>query len=500
MDIQSFISRFRNYPILFIGSGLSMRYIHTSYTWEGLLKKIASDLNADPEYFLDLKSENMNGNNLSYEKIASRLERDFNNLLKNDRNGKFKNINDIFYDYMNKGRNISRFKLYIAELLRDVSINDSAKEEIAELKKAKKNVSSIITTNYDQMIEELFSFNSLVGNDILLSNPYGSVYKIHGCVTHPESIIITDEDYKEFEMKYELIRAQLLSLFVHNPIIFLGYKIGDRNIKDILKTIFSYVDYKSPEAKAIKDNFLLIEHDKGSKNHEVVEHDIDMGNTTIRINKLKTDDFISVYKAIADLVLPVSVMDIRKVQNIYRYICEGGDIRVSITEDLDGLDNSDKVLAIGSKKTIRYDYANTSLMMVDYFRITDESDLQILKLINKQTIQNNQYFPVFGFSLIFKEINNIEKLKKQQRNKITGVIKNANACCHGNHNSPESVLKDDDIPPTYKVTEIICSIMNGNMDLNSIEEYLRNYENKRTTNYRKLLCAYDLKKYDNSTN
>ena len=125
------------------------------------------------------------------------------------------------------------------------------------------------------MIEQLFSFNPLIGNDILLSNPYGSVYKIHGCVSQPEKIIITERDYVEFEQKYELIRAQLLSLFIHNPIIFIGYNIGDKNIKDILKTVFSYVDYNSDTARKVRDNFLLIEYEKDSKNVEVLEHDID---------------------------------------------------------------------------------------------------------------------------------------------------------------------------------------------------------------------------------
>ncbi len=50
-----------------------------------------------------------------------------------------------------------------------------------------------------------------------------------------------EEDYDYFDNKYELIRAQLLSLFIHNPVIFIGYSISDRNIQQILKTIFSYV-------------------------------------------------------------------------------------------------------------------------------------------------------------------------------------------------------------------------------------------------------------------
>lgn len=88
-------------------------------------------------------------------------------------------------------------------MLKEVKIRELALPEIAELKKARKNISSVITTNYDKMIEQLFAFNPLIGNDILLSNPYGSVYKIHGCVSQPEKIIITASDYEEFNCKYE---------------------------------------------------------------------------------------------------------------------------------------------------------------------------------------------------------------------------------------------------------------------------------------------------------
>ena len=63
-----------------------------------------------------------------------------------------------------------------------------------------------------------------------------------------------------------------------------------KNIKDILKTVFSYVDYNSEKAKLIRDNFLLVEFEEGSKNTDVVEHDIDVeGFPTIRINKLKIE-------------------------------------------------------------------------------------------------------------------------------------------------------------------------------------------------------------------
>ena len=496
MKIQEFISKFHNHPVLFIGSGLSLRYSKNSYNWDGLLKKIAGELNSDSRYYMDLKSEHMNktgGSKYKFDEVASQLEIDFNAAVKGRKLDKLEYINELFYQNMKKDKYISRFKLYIADLLKDTILKPEMDDEIAALKRARKNIGSIITTNYDTLIEQLFAFHPLIGNDIMLSNPYGSVYKIHGCVTQPEQIIITAEDYKRFDKKYELIRAQLLSLFIHHPIIFMGYTITDENIRAILQTIFSYVNYESEEAQKIRDNFLLIEHDTGSRNQEVVEHDIDVDNTVIRINKLKTDDFKTIYDCIAGLTLPISAMDIRKVQTVVKEICEGGSIKVSITENLYELDNSDKVLVIGSKKTITYEYMNLSEMMANYFQIIEEENEQLLRLLNKQTVQSSQYFPIFAFSKICKALERVDELKEQQISKIQHIVNDECYNCKGTHHTPESVLSDDSIARTYKVIEMVRSIMSGAMDLDLMKEYLISYKDKKSTDYRKLLCAYDLK-------
>lgn len=494
MNIQDFVRKFRNHPIMFIGTGLSLRYLSTAFSWEELLKKIAYDFNPNEEYYLDIKSECITSNGCDFSKMATLLENDFNKHLQTDRYGKFKDINDIFYDNMKKGINVSRFKLYIAYLLDEITFRDGVESELAELKKIRKNIGSIITTNYDRMVEEVFSFNPLIGNDILLSNPYGSVYKIHGCVSTPDKIIITENDYSNFEEKYELIRAQLLSLFIHNPIIFIGYNIGDKNIKDILKTIFSYVDYNAENSKLIRDNFLLVEYEKGSKNIDVVEHDIDIeGFPTIRINKLKTDNFVALYQALSDLTLPVSAMDIRKVQNVVRDIYAGGDIKVSITENLDNLKNSDKVLVLGSKNTIKYEFQTTSEMMENYFQIIEESNSQLLTLINKQTIQSTQYFPIYAFSKICGDIIDIDKLKKQQMDKIRTLVNNAPEECKKNYHTPLEIMGNGKISRSNITTAMVCAIMNGSMNLELAKEYLLKFDNKRDTEYRKILCAFDIK-------
>lgn len=496
MKVREFISGYRNHPVLFLGTGVSLRYLNTSYTWDGLLRHISTELKGNGEYYLDVKASCEVDGRYDFPKMASLIEKDFNEALLTDRNGKFKEINDFFYESMEKGVNHSRFKIYISKLLGDLEIRESIKGEVSELKKIRKNIASIITTNYDLFIENTFEFQPLIGNDILLSNPYGAVYKIHGCVTDPLKIIITENDYKKFDTKYELIRAQLLSIFIHNPIVFMGYGIGDENIKSLLKTIFTYVEPNSYDAKKIRDNFLLVEYEKGSDSHDICEHDIDIeGFSTIRINKIKTDDFKEVYSAISDLELPISAMDIRKVQNIVKEIYAGGSIKVNITEDLDTLNNSDKIIAIGSSKTIQYQYQTSAEMMTNYFKIIDESNSQILTLINKYTIQKSQYFPVFAFSSIYSGINNIEVMKERQKTKVESAIGALSAPCKVKHNTIDEIMSDESVTDSNKYNAILWSTYNEDLELDEVESFLRNFPDKSGTHYRRILCAFDIKKY-----
>jgi hypothetical protein len=494
MNIKEFISQYQNHPILFVGTGVSLRYLKNSFSWDGLLSYIALELTNDEEFYLDLKAKCFENGKYNFEKIASLLEKEFNEHLSKDRKGKFKEVNDRFYTSMKNGINLSRFKILISDILSNSEIKEDKKEELEQLKKIRKNIGSIITTNYDTLIEKIFDFSPLIGNDILLSNPYGSVYKIHGCVSNIERLIITEEDYSNFDKEYDLIRAQLLSLFIHNPIIFIGYRIEDNNVKKILKTIFSYVHPTSELANKIKDNFLLIEHDENSSNTIVSDYDINMDDTIIRINKLKTDDFESIYESISDLQLPVSAMDIRKVQNIVKDIYSGGHIKVNITEDLDSLKNEDRILAIGSNKTIKYEFQTAKEMISNYFKIIEEANVQLLSLIDKLNINSSQYFPVYGFSKINSTIKNATELKENQVNNIAKTLKNTPIICKKNHININDIISDDTIANSNKPKAILWETMNDNISLDDIEVHLKNSDLK-TTDDKRLLCAYDLKKY-----
>ena len=497
MNINEFVGKFNNHPVLFIGTGMSLRYLENSFTWDGLLKHICYEMEGNNEYYLDIKSKYEVNGKYSYESIAEEIESLFNEKAKSERHGKFKDVNDKFYECMASNINVSRFKIHISKMLSTLNIREKMEAELIELKKVRKNIGSVITTNYDKLIESIFEFNPLIGNDILLSNPYGSLYKIHGCVDDPTKIIITGEDYKTFADRYELIRAQLLSLFIHNPIIFMGYNIGDENIKDILKTIFTYIQPNTEQSNKIRSNFLLVEYEEGSDNLEVMEHDIDLeGFSTIRINKLKTDKFISIYKCLSDLHLPISAMDVRKVQSIVKEIYSGGKIDVRFTEDIDTLKNDEKVLVFGSHKTISYVYRTASEFMQQYFEIIEEENSQILCLLDQIRIQSNQYFPMYGFSTINDSLTKTTVLKKQQKSKIEKeVTDNILQAYKHEYSSIQEIEDDSDIAISSKAKRIFWNIYHENIALSELKDFLVASENKKSTDYRKLICLYDMKRY-----
>jgi len=489
MEIQDFVGLYKNHPVLFMGTGFSLRYLKESFSWDGLLMKIANELNENPEFYYDLKADSLYEDEYKYDILAGRLEEIFNNKLALDRHGKFKEINDIFYQKMKEGKKVSRFKIYLASIIAELKVKDEAEREIDSLIKARKNIGSVITTNYDQLIENLFNFSPLVGNDILLSNPYGSVYKIHGCISNPNNIIITSKDYDDFENKYELIRAQLLSIFIHNPIIFIGYSISDKNIKYLLQTIFSYVDLNTELARKIKDNFLLVEYDPGNDSTVISEHDINIeGLSIIRINKIKTDNFKAVYDAISSLVLPVSAMDIRKVQKVWNTIKSGGEIKVKITENLDELSNDEMVIAVGSERTVQYEFQTKSEMMQNYFKIVEEANSQLVSLLNKQTIANHEHFPIYAFSSICAELDNSDIYKSRQLEKIIKQLPRMRACA-SKFDDISDILKNT---KEYKVPNtIMYCVLNDTISLKQLKEYLVSNSYKVDTHYRKLLCLYD---------
>ena len=56
-------------------------------------------------------------------------------------------------------------------------------------------------------------------------------------------------------------------------------------------------------------------------------------------------------------------------------------------------------------------------------------------------------------------------------------------------------MNDLNIASSHKINALIWSIMKNNIELDEVRDYLEQMLDKKETNYRKLLCTYDYKKY-----
>ena len=163
------------------------------------------------------------------------------------------------------------------------------------------------------------------------------------------------------------------------------------------------------------------------------------------------------------------------------------------------INNHDKILVIGSKKTIQYTYQTASEVMKKYFSILDEENKQLIALIDKFHINNTQYFPIFGFVNIYPNLECAETLKQQQIGKMKSLAEHVRAKYAIEEHSIEDILLIDKYAKSYKDDVIACALLDGKISTNEVEDYLKNYSDdkkkKNPTDYRKLLCAYDYVKY-----
>ncbi len=75
MEIKDYIESLENYPVLFVGTGLSLRYGKNAYTWEGLLQS-SSKLIYDNDFEYDQMYEMYKEEKTPLLKIATKQEED----------------------------------------------------------------------------------------------------------------------------------------------------------------------------------------------------------------------------------------------------------------------------------------------------------------------------------------------------------------------------------------------------------------------------------------
>lgn len=158
---------------------------------------------------------------------------------------------------------------------------------------------AIITTNYDRFLERIFpEYEPIIGQKILRydSALFGEIFKIHGCVSDPTTLVLTESDYDDFAQKKKYLSAKLLTLFLEHPLLFVGYSAEDPNVRALLSDIDVIL---SPKNVLIPNIFLL----RRPKTNDSPTHPpredliaIDDGRS-VRIRTIVTPQFEWVFKA-----------------------------------------------------------------------------------------------------------------------------------------------------------------------------------------------------------
>ncbi len=318
-------------PVLFIGSGLTRRYLNLP-DWKGLLKQYC--VAQKPfEYYNDKASRECTSNpDMRLPKAADYIEADFNEKwYTDDEYASSRNLHKAEME-----AEISPLKICMAEYFSNATskIQHQYDSEIEQLKKiCNKNVSCIITTNYDCFLEECLgkdNFKVFIGqDDLLFSTTYevGELYKIHGCCTKPESIVINSADYNKMQQKSAYLSSKILTMFLERPIIFLGYGINDADIKQILESISECLE--NEQLDKLKERLIFVEwNNNPQKPDEISERKLDAHNgKTLSMKNVLLTDYSELYAAILQNKAKYDVRILRRVKSqLYELVKENKPI------------------------------------------------------------------------------------------------------------------------------------------------------------------------------
>ncbi|MFL0162951.1 SIR2 family protein [Aquirufa salirivi] len=329
--------------VIFIGAGVSINSGIPS--WKDLIAKLVNEL-----------PESIKNSGEDFLKIAQ--------LYKNHRGQK---------EYLDKIR---------LELKNGKATFNPIHEVIFKLKPA-----HIVTTNYDDLLEQAILFKNLQyyvinkDNDLPFASYNKHLIKMHGDL-NIGNIVLTEDDYLNYSINFPLIESYVKSLFASKLILFIGFSFNDYNLKIITNSV----------KNLLKDDFQL----------------------TYLLNTGKTD-FISkdYYKKRG--VKIIDYPDI--IENEIYSNSVSNKLDISKLNENDGKKLYTLINYISEFNFSKNDYEENSI--IDYLYDLIQNNFNELRVIGGVEISKLKPFkielnqPFFNFSLKFKPQKKISTLRNE---------------------------------------------------------------------------------------
>lgn len=498
-------------PFLFLGSGFSRRYLGLE-DWKGLLTRFC--VAGKPfEYYLATADGN-------YPKIASLLAKDFN---------------EYWWSAEEYAASVERYKSKIVDQTSALRIEianylstlnqDKAKEsgylqEVELL--ANLNVDGVITTNWDMFIEQLFpEYTTYVGQEeLLFSNPQeiGEIYKIHGCSTNANSLVLTESDYVDFNEKNTYLAAKLITLFVEHPIVFIGYSISDENISSLLKAISNCIGKENIEK--LRQNLIFVQRLSDNEEQNISDTYLSIDGIQIPLILVKTNDYSPVYEAIdaTKRKIPARVLRYCKEQ-LYELVQSSEPEKKISVVDIDEIESKDDVeflvgVGVASQEPagpsdLGYEQLRTENLFRDVLHEDGDYDSErILKHVAPRGLKNSPNVPVFKYlyQLGYQSKEDYEKSEYELDKAINRDFKKLGVASYKKsffRNYRHSSLQDIiDKCTAENASAYIPYLPSDKIDLDILHKFLLENEQKLdytvssyASNFKKLVCLYDRLKW-----
>lgn len=165
------------------------------------------------------------------------------------------------------------------------TVSDLKREYQPFITAMKKINAFYITTNYDNILEDVFGFEKYVYIDEKIITKKRKVWHIHGDINNDKlDIISSNQDYfrmyyQQNDCYYAKVRASLREIFTKKNILFVGYGLGEM---ELLQYLFD----KSEIAKPILLRHAIIETLYSNTSGELLKNYYeDLGIQLVTLNK-----------------------------------------------------------------------------------------------------------------------------------------------------------------------------------------------------------------------
>ena len=134
----------------------------------------------------------------------------------------------------------SRGKKEYTQLMREVFLHGTPlKTTMLHKKLIECQAETIITTNYDHLIEQAAEENSEVryviskDSDLSYKNSSRELVKMHGDFEN-DNFVLKEDDYLQYSRNFGLIETYIKSLLGSKVVLFVGYSLNDPDVKQII--------------------------------------------------------------------------------------------------------------------------------------------------------------------------------------------------------------------------------------------------------------------------